>query len=102
MKKWYFLDFFQKNIGKCRKMWKMMKMGQILMKKVKIDEKWKNDIFWIFSEKYRKMSKKVKNDKNGSDIGEKGQHWWKIKKIIFLDFFRKIWKHVEKSEKGWK
>ena len=34
----------------------------------------KNDIFWIFSEKYRKMSKKVENDENGSDIDEKGQN----------------------------
>ena len=34
----------------------------------------KNDIFWIFSEKYRKMSKKVKKDENGSHIDEKGQN----------------------------
>ena len=34
----------------------------------------KNDIFWIFSEKYGKMSTKVKNDENGSDIDEKGQN----------------------------
>ena len=30
---------------------------------------WKNDknnYFWIFSEKYEKMSKKVENDQNGS------------------------------------
>ena len=27
----------------------------------------------FFSEKYGKMSKKVKNDENGSDIDEKGQ-----------------------------
>ena len=43
-----FWIFFQKNMGKCRKKWKMMKMGQILMKKVKIDENEKNNIFWIF------------------------------------------------------
>ena len=30
----------------------------------------KNNYFWIFSEKYEKMSKKVKNGKNGSDIDE--------------------------------
>ena len=51
-----------------------MKMGQLLMKKVKIDEKLKkNNIFSILSEKYGKMSKKVKNDENGSDMNEKGQ-----------------------------
>ena len=48
MKRMIFFGFFQKNIEKCRKKWKMMKMGQILMRKVKVDEKWKNDIFWIF------------------------------------------------------
>ena len=30
--------------------------------------------FGFFSEKYRKMSKKVKNDKTGSDIDEKAQN----------------------------
>ena len=35
-------------------------------------KKEKNNIFWIFSGKYGKMSKKVKNDKKGSDIAEKG------------------------------
>ena len=34
----------------------------------------KNDIFLDFSEKYGKMSKKVENDENGSDIDEKGQN----------------------------
>ena len=49
----------------------MMKMGQILTKTVNINEKWKKIvIFWIFSEKYEKMSQKVKNDENGSDIDE--------------------------------
>ena len=47
-----------------------MEMGQILMKKVKIDDKLKTNIFWIFSETQGKMSKKVKNDENGSDIDE--------------------------------
>ena len=32
----------------------------------------KNDIFLIFSGKYGKMSKKVKNDEERSDIAEKG------------------------------
>ena len=31
----------------------------------------KNNIFRIFSEKYGEMRKKVKNDKNGSEIDEK-------------------------------
>ena len=30
--------------------------------------------FWIFSEKYGKMSKKVKHDENGQDIDEKGSN----------------------------
>ena len=30
--------------------------------------------FWIFSEKYGKKEKKVKNDENTSDIDEKGQN----------------------------
>ena len=34
----------------------------------------KNNIFWIFSEKYGKLSKKVKNDENRSDIDEQGQN----------------------------
>ena len=34
----------------------------------------KNDIFGFFSEKYRKMLKKVKNDENGSDIDEKAKN----------------------------
>ena len=41
MKKIIIFGFFQKNMEKCRKMWKMMKMGQILMKTVKIKDKWK-------------------------------------------------------------
>ena len=31
----------------------------------------KNNIFWIFSEKYGKMSKKVENDENELAIDEK-------------------------------
>ena len=34
----------------------------------------KNNIFCIFSGKYGKMTKKVKNDEKGSDIDEKGQN----------------------------
>ena len=34
----------------------------------------KNNTFWIFSGRYGKMSKKVKNDENGSDIDENGQN----------------------------
>ena len=52
----------------------MMKMDQILMKKVKIDEKWKTNIFLIFSEKCGTMLKKVQNDENRSDIDEKGEN----------------------------
>ena len=38
MKKIMFVGFFQENMEKCLKKWKMMKKGKILMKKVKIDE----------------------------------------------------------------
>ena len=55
---------------------KNVEKSQILMKKVKIDEKWKNNIFCIFSGKYGKMSKKVINDEKGSDIAEKGPNRW--------------------------
>ena len=34
-------------------------------------KKCKNNLFSIFSEKYGKMTKKVKNDENRSDIDEK-------------------------------
>ena len=37
-------------------------------------KKKKNDIFWMFSGKYGKMSKKVENDEKGSCIAEKGQN----------------------------
>ena len=32
------------------------------------------NIFWIFLEKYGKISKKVKTDENGSDIDGKDQN----------------------------
>ena len=34
----------------------------------------KKNYFWIFSEQYETMSKKVKNDENGSDSDENGQN----------------------------
>ena len=82
----------------------MIKKGQILMKKVKIDKKWKkNNIYSFFSEKYGKMSKKDKNDENGSDIDEKGQNWWKMKKNnIFSIFSGKYGKMSKKVKKWWK
>ena len=32
-----------------------------------------NNIFWIFSGEYGKMSRKVKNDEEGADMAEKAQ-----------------------------
>ena len=95
----YFWIFLRK-YEKMSKKGKMMKMGQILMKTVKINEKWKkNNYFWIFSEKYGKMSKKVKNDENGSDIDENSQNQWQMKRIIFFGFFQK---NMEQCRKRWK
>ena len=66
-----------------------------MSKKVNNNDKWSSYIaekglnwwkmkdiifFWISSGKYGKMSKIVKNDENGSDIDEKSQNWWQIKK----------------------
>ena len=62
-------------------------------------KKCKNTIFSIFSDKYGKMSKKVKNDENGSDIDEKGKNWWKNVKITFFPIFSE--KYGKKSKK-WK
>ena len=59
----------------------------------------KNNIFWISSGKYGKMSKKVKNDGKGSYIAEKGLNWWKMRKIIFFEFFPE---NMEKCRKKWK
>ena len=53
-------------------------------------KKGKNNIFWIFSEKYGKMLKKVKNDENRSDIDEK------VENHIFQICLRKICKNVKK------
>ena len=36
-------------------------------------KKVKNNYFWIFSEQYEKMTEKVKNHENGSDIDKNGQ-----------------------------
>ena len=89
---------------KCHKKGKMMKKGQILLKKAELDEQWEMNIFWIFSGKYGKMSQKVKNDEKGSDIAEKGLNWWKMKKIIFVGFFQfqygTMSKKVKNDEKG--
>ena len=58
-----------------------------------------NKMFWIFSEKYGNMSKKLKNDENRSDIDEKGKNWWKMKTIFFFGFFQK---NMENCRKKWK
>ena len=58
----------------------------------------KNNYCWIFSEKYEKMSQKVKNDENGSDIGKNGQIKWKMKKIIIFGVFQK---NMKKCRKKW-
>ena len=72
MKKIIIFGFFQKNMKKCRKKWKCVRYW---WKRSKLMKNEKNNYFWIFSEKYEKMSKKVKNDENGSDIDENGQRW---------------------------
>ena len=50
------------------------------------------------------MSKKVKNDENGSGIDEKGQAWWQMKRKknfgFFSEKYRKLWKKVENDENG--
>ena len=74
-------------------------MGQILMKKVKIDEKMKNNIFRLFR-KYGEVSKKVKNDENGSENDEKGQNWWKNAKINLFRFFQKNMEKCQKKRKN--
>ena len=52
-----------------------MKMGEILMKKVRIDEKGKNKYFLdFFQKKCGKMSKRVENDENESDIEKNRQN----------------------------
>ena len=58
--------------------------GSYIAEKAQIDEKRKNNIFWIFSWKYGRIYKKMKNDERGSDVAEKGPNWWKMKKIIFF------------------
>ena len=66
--------FFQENMKNVEKKSTIIKQGQGLLKKAKIDEKKNNNIFWIFSGKYGKMQKKVKNDEKWSQISEKGQN----------------------------
>ena len=46
------------------------------------------------------MSKKVKNDEKGSCIAEKGQNWWKIRKIIFFGFFSGKYGKMSKKVKN--
>ena len=45
------------------------------------------------------MSKKVKNDENGSDIDEKGQNWWEMKKNNVFSIFSE--KYGKMSKKKW-
>ena len=74
-KKIIFIWFFQKNMEKCRKKRKMMKMGRYWWKRSKLMKNEKRNIFSHFSEKDGKMSNKDENDENGSDIDEKGENW---------------------------
>ena len=58
-----------------------MKKGHILLKKAKIDENKKKNTFWIFSGRYGKMSKKVKNDVRDHILMKKekiDEQWKKI------------------------
>ena len=54
----------------------------------------------IFSEKFGKMLKKVKNDENRSDIDERGENWWEIRKRLFLDFFSEKYSKISKKLKN--
>ena len=58
----------------------------------------KYNYFWIFSEKYEKVSKKVKNDENGSDIEKKGQNWCEMKNKYFWIFSEKYGKISNKEK----
>ena len=64
----------------------------------------KNNYFWIFSEQYEKMWKKVKNDENGSHVDENGQIKWKMKKKnlswIFSEKYGKMSQKVKNDENG--
>ena len=51
-----------------------MKKDHILLKKANLMKNEKNNIFWIFSGKYGKMSKKVRNDEKRFDSDKKGQN----------------------------
>ena len=63
----------------------------------------KNNIFWIFFRKIWKNVEKIENDEKGSCIAEKGQNWWKIRKIIFFGFFSGKYRKMSKNcEKWWK
>ena len=64
----------------------------------------KNNIFSFFSEKYVKISKKVKNDENGSDIDKKRSKLMNIAKNnifpIFSEEYGKMSKKVKNDENG--
>ena len=93
------LDFFRKiwkNVKKSEKWWKMVTN---CWKRTKSMKNKKNYIFWIFSGKYGKMSKKVRNDEKGSCIAEKGQNWWKMRKKIFFGFFQENMEKCRKKRK---
>ena len=60
-------------------------------------KKCKNNIFSIFSEKYGKMSKKVKNDRNGSDIYETGKKYYFL---IISEKFGKMLKKLKNDKNG--
>ena len=73
MKKIIFFEFFSVKYGK---MWKKVEndeKGSYIAEKGPIDQKWKNNIFWIFSGKYGKMSKKLKMMKKGHMMLQKAQ-----------------------------
>ena len=59
----------------------------------------KSNIFWTFSGKYGKMSKKVKKDQKGSYFLKKAQIDEKWEKQYFLDFFKENMEKCQKSEK---
>ena len=93
------MDFSRKVWKNVEKSENNLKASYIAEKRPKLMNNKKNNIFYIFSGNYGKMSKKVKNDEKGSYISEKGHNWWKIRKIILFGFFQEGIKNVEKSEK---
>ena len=65
MRKIMVFVFFQENIEKCRKMKNDGKGSDIHKKWSHVMKNENNNIFCIFSGKYGKMSKKVRNDEKG-------------------------------------